>query len=169
MVAGSRDGVTGRGCFLLGNFGDFAKVYSHFSHPTSNLEVSENPPGDFRRMFRHISKGSWTFSDKDHGWQVSDCTAESMKCCLLFSTMPPEIVGEKMEPQKLFDSVNILLSLQVCCHYMCNKWWLQPLTLVATIVEEEKKLAAAFVEEEMSLAAIIDDKGARRAAIDAYK
>jgi beta-amyrin synthase len=27
--------------------------------------------------------------------------------------MPPEIVGEKMEPQKLFDSVNILLSLQV--------------------------------------------------------
>ncbi|KAJ7009954.1 hypothetical protein NC653_000614 [Populus alba x Populus x berolinensis] len=30
-------------------------------------------------MFRHISKGSWTFSDKDHGWQVSDCTAECMK------------------------------------------------------------------------------------------
>ncbi|KAJ7009952.1 lupeol synthase-like isoform X1 [Populus alba x Populus x berolinensis] len=77
-----------------------------------NSQVTENPPGDFRRMFRHISKGSWTFSDKDHGWQVSDCTAESMKCCLLFSTMPPEIVGEKMEPQKLFDSVNILLSLQ---------------------------------------------------------
>lgn len=77
-----------------------------------NSQVTENPPGDFRRMFRHISKGSWTFSDKDHGWQVSDCTAESMKCCLLFSTMPPEIVGEEMEPQKLFDSVNILLSLQ---------------------------------------------------------
>ena len=52
---------------------------------------------------------------------------------------------------------------------MCNKWWLQPLTLVATIVEEEKKLAAAFVEEEMSLAATIDDKWARGAAIDAYK
>ncbi|XP_034931230.2 lupeol synthase isoform X1 [Populus alba] len=77
-----------------------------------NSQVTENPPGDFRRMFRHISKGSWTFSDKDHGWQVSDCTAESMKCCLLFSTMSPEIVGEEMEPQKLFDSVNILLSLQ---------------------------------------------------------
>ncbi|XP_052310548.1 lupeol synthase isoform X4 [Populus trichocarpa] len=44
-----------------------------------NSQVTENPPGDFRRMFRHISKGSWTFSDKDHGWQVSDCTAESMK------------------------------------------------------------------------------------------
>ena len=30
-------------------------------------------------MFRHISKGGWTFSDQDHGWQVSDCTAESLK------------------------------------------------------------------------------------------
>ena len=43
------------------------------------------------------------------------------------------------------------------------------MTLVATIVKEEKKLTAAFVEEEMSLAATIDDKGARGAAIDAYK
>ena len=38
-------------------------------------------------------------------------------------------------------------------------WW-QPPTLT---------LAATFVEEEMSLAATIDDKGARGAAIDAYK
>ena len=30
-------------------------------------------------MHRHISKGSWTFSDQDHGWQVSDCTAEGLK------------------------------------------------------------------------------------------
>ncbi|KDP37003.1 hypothetical protein JCGZ_06059 [Jatropha curcas] len=63
-------------------------------------------------MFRHISKGAWAFSDKDHGWQVSDCTAESLKCCLLFSMMPPEIVGEKMVPEKLYDSVNVILSLQ---------------------------------------------------------
>uniref|UniRef100_A0A7N0TBG7 Squalene cyclase C-terminal domain-containing protein n=1 Tax=Kalanchoe fedtschenkoi TaxID=63787 RepID=A0A7N0TBG7_KALFE len=63
-------------------------------------------------MHRHISKGSWTFSDQDHGWQVSDCTAEGLKCCLLFSLMPPELVGEKMEPERLYDSVNILLSLQ---------------------------------------------------------
>ncbi|KAF2290082.1 hypothetical protein GH714_001845 [Hevea brasiliensis] len=43
-----------------------------------NSQVTENPPGDFKSMFRHISKGSWTFSDKDHGWQVSDCTAEKI-------------------------------------------------------------------------------------------
>nr|WQY91012.1 OSC3 [Euphorbia humifusa] len=75
-------------------------------------QVTENPSGDFMRMFRRISKGAWTFSDKDHGWQVSDCTAESLKCCLLFSMMRPEIVGEKLEAEKMYDAVNILLSLQ---------------------------------------------------------
>ncbi|XP_015581645.1 lupeol synthase-like isoform X1 [Ricinus communis] len=69
-----------------------------------NSQVTENPTGDFKSMFRHISKGSWTFSDKDQGWQVSDCTAEGLKCCLLFSMMPSNIVGEKMEPEKLFDA-----------------------------------------------------------------
>ncbi|XP_075664097.1 beta-amyrin synthase-like isoform X4 [Castanea sativa] len=34
------------------------------------------------------------------------------QCCLLFSMMPPEVVGEKMEPERLFDAVNILLYLQ---------------------------------------------------------
>ncbi|XP_048233506.1 lupeol synthase-like isoform X2 [Ricinus communis] len=77
-----------------------------------NSQVSKNPPGDFKRMFRHISKGAWTFSDRDHGWQVSDCTAEALTCCLLFSMMPLEIVGEKLESKKLFDAVNVLLTLQ---------------------------------------------------------
>ncbi|XP_030969509.1 beta-amyrin synthase-like [Quercus lobata] len=75
-------------------------------------QVRNNPAGDFRKMHRHISKGSWTFSDQDQGLQVSDCTAECLKCCLLFSMMPPEIVGEKMEPECLFNAVNILLYLQ---------------------------------------------------------
>ncbi|KAK4588761.1 hypothetical protein RGQ29_019674 [Quercus rubra] len=75
-------------------------------------QVRDNPSGDFRRMYRHMSKGSWTFSDQDQGLQLSDCTAEALKCCLLFSMMPPEIVGEKMEPEWLFNAVNILLSLQ---------------------------------------------------------
>ncbi|KAK2640918.1 hypothetical protein Ddye_022681 [Dipteronia dyeriana] len=75
-------------------------------------QVKDNPSGDFKSMHRHISKGSWTFSDQDHGWQVSDCTAEGLKCCLLFSMMPPELVGEKMDTEQLYDSVNVLLSLQ---------------------------------------------------------
>ncbi|GMN63101.1 hypothetical protein TIFTF001_032177 [Ficus carica] len=68
-------------------------------------QVKQNPSGDFKSMYRHISKGSWTFSDQDQGWQVSDCTAEGLKCCLLLSMMPPEIVGEKLEPERLCDAV----------------------------------------------------------------
>ncbi|KAA8528202.1 hypothetical protein F0562_035547 [Nyssa sinensis] len=75
-------------------------------------QVKDNPSGDFKSMYRHISKGSWTFSDQDHGWQLSDCTAEGLNCCLLMSQMPLEIVGEKLEPQRLYDAVNIILSLQ---------------------------------------------------------
>ena len=41
--------------------------------------MRDNPSGDFKSMYRHITKGSWTFSDQDHGWQVSDCTAEGLK------------------------------------------------------------------------------------------
>ncbi|KAK1408585.1 hypothetical protein QVD17_40485 [Tagetes erecta] len=75
-------------------------------------QVNDNPSGDFESMYRCISKGSWTFSDQDHGWQLSDCTAEGMKCCLLFSMMPPEIVGNTMQPEQFRDAVNIVLSLQ---------------------------------------------------------
>nr|POF18113.1 beta-amyrin synthase 1 [Quercus suber] len=42
-------------------------------------QVRDNPPGDSKRMYRHISKGSWTFSDQDNGLQVSDCTAECLR------------------------------------------------------------------------------------------
>ncbi|XP_038890186.1 beta-amyrin synthase-like isoform X6 [Benincasa hispida] len=75
-------------------------------------QIKENPHGNFKRMYRHMSKGGWTFSDQDHGWQVSDCTAENLMCCLIFSTMSPDIVGDPMEPQCFFDAVNLILSLQ---------------------------------------------------------
>ncbi|XP_028801592.1 beta-amyrin synthase-like [Neltuma alba] len=75
-------------------------------------QVKNNPSGDFKSMYRHISKGSWTFSDQDQGVQGSDCTAEALKCCLLLSKLPPEVVGEKIELESLFAAINVLLSFQ---------------------------------------------------------
>ncbi|OWM86877.1 hypothetical protein CDL15_Pgr015913 [Punica granatum] len=75
-------------------------------------QVQDNPSGDFEAMYRHTSKGAWTFSMQDHGWQVSDCTSEGLKTALLFSQMPPELVGEKMETERFYDAVNVILSLQ---------------------------------------------------------
>ncbi|XP_058010223.1 lupeol synthase-like [Hevea brasiliensis] len=89
--------------------------------------------------------GSWTFSDKDHGWQVSDSIAESMKCCLLFSMMPSQFVGEKMEPENLYDSVNVLLSLQ-SKNGGLSAWepagarlWLEALVLLKKLYPENRK------------------------------
>jgi lupeol synthase len=49
-------------------------------------QVVENPSGEFKAMYRHICKGSWTFSMHDQGWQVSDCTAEGLKVLLIISS-----------------------------------------------------------------------------------
>ncbi|RVX10778.1 Beta-amyrin synthase [Vitis vinifera] len=67
---------------------------------------------DYRSRYCHFSKGAWTFSDRDHDWQVSDCTSEALRVVLLLSQFPEELVGEKAEPQCLFDAVNFLFSLQ---------------------------------------------------------
>ncbi|CAI0420770.1 unnamed protein product [Linum tenue] len=109
-------------------------------------QVVENPSGDFKAMFRHTSKGSWTFSDRDHGWQVSDCPAESLKCCLLFSTMHADIVGDKIKLQNLNDAVNIILSLQNKKNGGCSAWepsgeklwleWFNPVEFLKDLVIE---------------------------------
>ncbi|KAI3960610.1 hypothetical protein MKX01_003784 [Papaver californicum] len=75
-------------------------------------QVKQNRAGDFRKMFNHISKGAWTLADQDHGLQVSDCTAEGLVCCLLFSQMPAKLVGGKMPVECLYDSVEFLFSMQ---------------------------------------------------------
>ncbi|KAF5445650.1 hypothetical protein F2P56_034688 [Juglans regia] len=75
-------------------------------------QVQDDPSGDFKAMHRHMSKGSWTFSMPDYGWQVSDVTAEGLKVSLLLSKMSTNLVGEKMENQRFYDAVNVILSLQ---------------------------------------------------------
>ncbi|XP_027337244.1 cycloartenol synthase-like [Abrus precatorius] len=77
-----------------------------------NSQVLEDCPGDLNKWYRHISKGSWTFSTADQGWEVSDCTAEGLKAVLLLSKFAPEIVGEPLDAKRLYDAVNVILSLQ---------------------------------------------------------
>ncbi|TYH56487.1 hypothetical protein ES332_D08G022700v1 [Gossypium tomentosum] len=77
-----------------------------------NTQVLEDCPGDLNFWYRHISKGAWPFSTADHGWPISDCTAEGLKAVLLLSKIPPEIVGEPLEAKRLYDAVNVILSLQ---------------------------------------------------------
>lgn len=36
-----------------------------------------------------------------------------LQVAILFSQMPPDLVGEKIEKERLYDAVNVILSLQV--------------------------------------------------------
>ncbi|KAJ8768252.1 hypothetical protein K2173_021192 [Erythroxylum novogranatense] len=77
-----------------------------------NTQVLEDCPGDLNYWYRHISKGAWPFSTADHGWPISDCTAEGLKAALLLSKISPEIVGKPLDANRLYDGVNVILSLQ---------------------------------------------------------
>ncbi|KAF8400155.1 hypothetical protein HHK36_013451 [Tetracentron sinense] len=77
-----------------------------------NTQVLANSSGDLSSWYRHICKGAWPFSTPDNGWAVSDCTAEGLKAALLLSQIPPDIVGEAIVEDRLYDAVNVILSLQ---------------------------------------------------------
>jgi len=71
-------------------------------------QVREDMPNN-QRFYRHISKGAWPFSTRDHGWPISDCTAEGLKSALLlkqFDFITP------LAEERYFDAVNVILSLQ---------------------------------------------------------
>lgn len=75
-------------------------------------QVEEDVP-QRAEFFRHISKGGWPFSTRDHGWPIADCTAEGIKATLaVYSTgIIPEnkrIIDEK----RLSDAINVILSFQ---------------------------------------------------------
>ncbi|WOL08535.1 cycloartenol synthase-like isoform X1 [Canna indica] len=76
-----------------------------------NSQVLEDCPGDLNFWYRHVSKGAWPFSTADHGWPISDCTAEGLKAALLLSKISPEIVGNPIDGRRLYDAVNVILSL----------------------------------------------------------
>ncbi|XP_040964605.1 cycloartenol synthase-like [Gossypium hirsutum] len=95
---------------LVDEYGSMLKKAHSF---IKNTQVKENSGNGLNLWYRHISKGGWPFSTPDNGWIVSDCTAEGLKAALLLSTMPSYIVGEEViTPDRLYEAVNVILSLQ---------------------------------------------------------
>ncbi|KAJ8448504.1 hypothetical protein Cgig2_012148 [Carnegiea gigantea] len=75
-------------------------------------QLRDNPSDNFKEMYRHICKGAWPLEIADQGLQVCDCTAEALKASLLLSKMSPGLVGEKIEAERLYNAVDVILSLQ---------------------------------------------------------
>uniref|UniRef100_A0A0D3G4V5 Terpene cyclase/mutase family member n=1 Tax=Oryza barthii TaxID=65489 RepID=A0A0D3G4V5_9ORYZ len=72
-------------------------------------QVLENTP-DNEAYYRHRSKGSWTLSTADNGWCVSDCTAEALKALLMLSKISPDVAGDAINGERLYDAVDGMLS-----------------------------------------------------------
>ncbi|KAK3025716.1 hypothetical protein RJ639_040929, partial [Escallonia herrerae] len=95
---------------LVSEYGSMLKKTNEFIKIS---QVEEDSSSNLSSRYRDISKGGWPFSTRDHGWPVTDSTAEGFKAALVLSKMPFDIVGEAIAPQKLYDAVNLTLSLQV--------------------------------------------------------
>jgi lanosterol synthase len=70
------------------------------------LENTRQP----ERFYRHPSKGGWPFSTREHGWPISDCTAEGLKASLALARLGPGDLA--LSAGRMADAVDLLLSLQ---------------------------------------------------------
>ncbi|KDD76456.1 hypothetical protein H632_c219p0 [Helicosporidium sp. ATCC 50920] len=75
-------------------------------------QVMEDPEPPLESSYRHISKGAWPFSTRDHGWPISDCSSEGLKASLALRRLGGALVGPALPDERLFDCVNVLLSFQ---------------------------------------------------------
>ncbi|XP_053483287.1 lanosterol synthase isoform X1 [Ictalurus furcatus] len=81
------------------------------AHQFFNLtQVKENPP-DYIKYYRQMNKGGFPFSTRDCGWIVADCTAEGLKSVMLLQEQCG-FITEHIPSQRLFDAVNVLLSMR---------------------------------------------------------
>ena len=81
-----------------------------YDYLNSTQVVEEVPTPN--RHYRHVSVGAWPFSTRDHGWPISDCTAEGLKAVLYLNNSKDFQPNNRISDERLFDATNVILSLQ---------------------------------------------------------
>eukprot|EP00190_Bangiopsis_sp_CCMP1999_P005493 CAMPEP_0198733352 /NCGR_PEP_ID=MMETSP1475-20131203/45031_1 /TAXON_ID= ORGANISM="Unidentified sp., Strain CCMP1999" /NCGR_SAMPLE_ID=MMETSP1475 /ASSEMBLY_ACC=CAM_ASM_001111 /LENGTH=733 /DNA_ID=CAMNT_0044496637 /DNA_START=86 /DNA_END=2286 /DNA_ORIENTATION=+ len=90
---------------------EFKSVLRRTHHYFDIAQVREDTPGGMR-YYRHISKGAWPFSTRDHGWPISDCSSEGMKGTMDIQNLPFKCYENEVSEERLADCVNVSLSFQ---------------------------------------------------------
>jgi cycloartenol synthase len=95
---------------------DFNECLRDAAKYIDDSQVRDDAP-EMKKYYRHISKGAWPFSTRDHGWPISDCSSEGLKAAL--SLMDMEDQGlikidemNRISVDRLADCVNVILSYQ---------------------------------------------------------
>ena len=76
--------------------------------------MQENCP-DGARWYRHASKGAFPFSTRDHGWPISDCTAEGLKAAQRLVAAQGAGIDDLVEAMPFIEPY-LNASLGVVCH-----------------------------------------------------
>lgn len=88
--------------------GGMEKEFSAFTENAlsfiDNMQVQEEVR-DHKKYYRHDSVGGWPFSTVDHGWPITDCTAEGLKVMLGDEK-------KRLSDERLKKSADLLLSFQ---------------------------------------------------------
>jgi squalene/oxidosqualene cyclase-like protein len=72
-----------------------------------NNQVLEDLP-EHKRYYRHPSRGGWPFSDRAHGWPITDCTAEGLTAAMMLEDAGLPALPE----ERILDPVSLLLGWQ---------------------------------------------------------
>lgn len=88
---------------------DFQHTYQKALSFVERMQVREEV-AQHKLFFRHDSIGGWPFSNAPHGWPITDCTAEGIKC-LLLGIDSGQLHAPALQ-QHLQQSCDLLLSFQ---------------------------------------------------------
>ncbi len=90
---------------------DFADVIAKANRFIVDTQVKVEVK-DHKKFYRHDSVGGWAFSNSEHGWPITDCTADGLKTALMLRDLkmfkPEEQVSDKM----LQEAASLILSFQ---------------------------------------------------------
>jgi lanosterol synthase len=87
------------------------KALSKANHFLDGAQMSEELEG-YREGWRDPSLGGWCFSDGEHRWPVSDCTAEALSALLTLYDHPAFDSIPRLDEQRLLQAVSFILSRQ---------------------------------------------------------
>lgn len=74
-------------------------------------QMTEELP-DYQPFWRDPAVGGWCFSDGQHRWPVSDCTAEALSGLLMLYEKPGYPIAAPFEEERLKQAVSFILSRQ---------------------------------------------------------
>ena len=79
---------------------------AHLSQIFDDNQILDDVPAPSAH-YRHLSKGGWPFSNRAHGWPITDCSAEGFKCALM---LEPRNYEPAIPTELLRDSVRLRTS-----------------------------------------------------------